>query len=181
MKSLKISLLVFLCPLSAFCQDITGLWTGTIYNDSTQQYHQYEVGISKENGRYTGYSHTWFMIDNKKYFGVKKLKVRVAANGKIIIEDGELLLNNYPVQPNKNVRQLNVLDMEQKSGDLVLNGLFETNRTKEFLPLTGKVSLTKRIGVSQSDLVLHLQNITKGETLSFVSETASSLVKNEKK
>ena len=181
MKLLKISLLVFLCPLSAFCQDITGLWTGTIYNDSTQQYHQYEIGISKENGRYTGYSHTWFVIDNKKYFGVKKLKVRIAANGKIIIEDGELLLNNYPVQPNRNVRQLNVLDMEQKGQDLVLKGPFETNRTKDFLPLTGTVVLTKKPGFSQSDLVPHLQHIAGGEALSFVAGTAGSLVKNEKK
>ncbi|RYY68128.1 MAG: hypothetical protein EOO13_13145 [Chitinophagaceae bacterium] len=133
MKFLKLMLLAFCCPLAALCQDITGLWTGTIFNDSTQQYHQYEVGITREKGKYTGFSHTWFMIGNTKYFGVKRIKVRIAADGKIIMEDGELMLNNYPVQPNKDVRQLNVLTLETTGTDIGLTGLFVTNRTKEFL------------------------------------------------
>lgn len=180
MKLMKLMLLAFCCPVSVFCQDITGLWTGTLYNDSTQQYHQYEIGISKENGKYTGFSHTWFMIDNKRYFGVKKLKVRIAGDGKIVIEDGDLLLNNYPVQPNKNVRQLNVLNLETNGNETAMNGPFVTNRTKEFSPLTGQVSLKKKSNISQSDLVPHLQNISKGQELSFISESAAPLVKNEK-
>jgi len=180
MKLIKLMLLAFCCPLAALCQDITGLWTGTLYNDSTRQYHQYEIGITKENGKYTGFSHTWFMIDNKKYFGVKKLKVRIAADGKVIVEDGELMLNNYPVQPNKNVRQLNILDLQTSGSETALSGPFVTNRTKEFLPLTGQISLKKKSNFSQSDLVPHLQHITNGQDLSFVSGSAAPLVKNRK-
>lgn len=180
MKLVKLMLLAFCCPVAAFCQDITGLWTGTLYNDSTQQYHQYEIGISKEKGKYTGFSHTWFMIGDKRYFGVKKLKIRIAGDGKIVIEDGELLLNNYPVPPNKNVRQLNILSMGTIEGQPALSGPFVTNRTKEFSPLTGEVSLKKKTGISQSDLLPHLQNINKGNDLGRVPEPAGALVKNEK-
>jgi hypothetical protein len=180
MKFFKLMLLAFCCPVAAYCQDITGLWTGTIYSDSTRQYHQYEVGITKENGKYTGFSHTWFMIDNKKYFGVKKLKVKIAADGKIIMEDGDLVLNNYPVQPNKDVRQLNILSIETKGTETLLTGPFVTNRTKAFLPLTGNVELRKKNNMAQSDLIPHLQNISKGQELSFISESAGIFVKNKK-
>ncbi|MBC7936846.1 MAG: hypothetical protein H7Y86_15975 [Rhizobacter sp.] len=180
MKLIKLMLLAFCCPFAALCQDITGLWAGTLYNDSTRQYHQYEIGITRENGKYTGFSHTWFMIDNKKYFGVKKLKVRIAGDGKIIIEDGELMLNNYPVQPNKNVRQLNILDLQTNGDEIALNGPFVTNRTKEFLPLTGQISLKKKSNFSQSDLVPHLQQISSGQDLSFISESTAPMVRNKK-
>jgi len=180
MKFFKLMLVASCCPLAAFCQDITGLWSGTIYNDSTQQYHQYEVGITREKGKYSAFSHTWFMIDNKKYFGVKKLKVRIAGDGKIVMEDGELMLNNYPVQPNKDVRQLNVLSIATNGSEQSLSGLFVTNRTKEFSPLTGKVQLKKKNNLAQSDLIPHLQNISKGEQLSFISPSAGDLVKNKK-
>jgi hypothetical protein len=63
-------LIIFLLPVQLFAQqatlantDITGLWKGTLYNDTTQQYNQYEVAISKEKGKLTGFSHTW-MINN---------------------------------------------------------------------------------------------------------------------
>lgn len=181
MKFIKLMAVAVCCPLIALCQDITGLWAGTLYNDSTQQYHQYEIGISKENGKYSGYSHTWFMIDGKKYFGVKKIKVRVASDGKIIAEDGELMLNNYPVQPNKDVKQLNILDFVNKGTELTLTGEFVTNRTKKFAPLTGRIQLKKKDSYVHSDLVPHLQSIMKGQELSFVSETAQSLVNNTSK
>lgn len=178
MKSIKLMLLAFCCPLVSLCQDITGLWTGTLYNDSTQQFHQYEIGISKEKGKYSGFSHTWFMIGDKKYYGVKKLKVRIASDGKIIIEDGELVLNNYPIAPNKDVRQLNILSLQTAGAELMLNGPFVTNRTKEFLPLTGSVTLKRKSNFNQSDLVPHLQNIMKGEQLTISAGPTTPLVKN---
>lgn len=179
MKSIKLVLIAFCFPLASMCQDITGLWQGTLYNDSTKQYHQYEIGISKEKGKYTGFSHTWFMIGDKKYYGVKKLKVRIASDGKIVMEDGELVANNYPIAPNKDVRQLNILDFEKAGTETMLKGPFVTNRTKEFLPLTGIVQLKKKHDVSQSDLVPHLQNIMKGEGLTIVNNPSAPLVKNK--
>ncbi len=180
MKLIRLLLVISFFHSSVFCQDITGLWTGTIYNDSSQQYYQYEIGIGKENGKYIGYSHTWFVIEGKKFYGVKKLKVKIASDGKIVIQDGELLLNNYSVKPNKDIRQLNILDFQKEANDEVLTGLFVTNRTKEFLPITGKINLKKTSFFTQSDLVLHLQLIGKGQELSFINSGAEPLVLNER-
>lgn len=169
--------LICLFPFSLFAQDITGLWKGTLYNDTTQQYYKYEIGISKEKGKYLGFSHTWFILEDKQYFGVKKVKIKVADDGKIIVEDDGLISNNYPVAPNKNVRQLNVLTLDANGEVMSLNGPFSTNRTKEYHSLTGSVSLQRKNDFWQSALVPHLQELGKENELSFVKEENENIAR----
>ncbi|MEO7446332.1 MAG: hypothetical protein ABIT96_13525 [Ferruginibacter sp.] len=157
MKKISFILVVLCCPVMVICQDITGLWAGTIKNDSTGLTHSYEIGIRKIKGKYTGFTHTWFSIGDKRYYGLKKVHVRIANDGKVIVVDDELIANNYPVSPNKNVRQLNVLSLSGSEENPTLSGPFVTNRTKEFLPLSGEITLVRRKDVAQSDLVVYLQ------------------------
>ena len=153
-----IPLMLALCfPIIAFCQDITGLWKGTMYNDSTQQSLQYEIVITEKNGKYTGYSHTWFLMDGKKYYGIKKINVRIAKDGKIVMQDAKLIEENYPILPDKHVYQLNVLDLATNTDETVLKGLFVTNRSKYYREFTGLISVKKVNPLSQSDLVQFLQ------------------------
>jgi len=140
-----------------FCQDITGLWKGTMFNDSTQQSLPYEIYISKDNGKYTGYSHSWFIIDGKQYYGIKKIKVRVAKDGKIIMQDAALVHNNYPAGPDKNVYQLNVLGFANRDNETILDGPFATNRTKDYKELTGHINIKKVNSFSESELLVYLQ------------------------
>ena len=169
--------LLFVFPSSIFGQDITGLWKGTLYNDTTQQFYKYEIGIGKEKGRYTGFSHTWFIVDDKQYFGVKKVKVKIADDGKVIVEDDGLIANNYPMAPNKNVRQLNVLTLDASGEVMSLSGPFSTNRTKEYHRLTGSVSLQRKNDFWQSALVPHLKELGKDQDLSFVKEESENLAR----
>jgi hypothetical protein len=157
MKYIISTLLVICIPIFVFCQDITGLWKGTMFNDSTQQSLEYEIFISKNKGKYTGFSHTWFLIDEKKYYGVKKINVRIAKDGKVILQDAELIGNNYPVLPYKDVLQLNVLDLANPGDDAKLDGLFVTNRTKFHKEITGHISVKKVSQFSQSDLLSYLE------------------------
>ena len=157
MKKIYLLIMALCCVCTVFCQDITGLWKGIMYNDSTHQQFDYEMVIRRENGKLSGYSHTWFLINEKKYYGVKKLKVKIARDGKIIVEDAELIANNYPVSINKYVRQLNVLDMLTREGQIILDGAFVTNRTKEFMELTGHINVKRENELSKSDLLDFLQ------------------------
>ena len=157
-----LQLIIVLCfPFAAFSQDITGLWKGTMFNNATNQFLDYELVINKEKGKYTGFSHTWFLINDVKYYGVKKIKVHIAKDGKVIIEDGELIANNYPIEPNKKVHQLNVLDLTNLDTEPVLDGLFVTNRTKEYKELTGYINIKRVNPLSQSDLIQFLQKNNK--------------------
>jgi hypothetical protein len=175
MRSSKV-LILLLCtlPLAVLAQnsdsyqkDITGLWTGTLFNDTTSQYSKYEVAISREKGKLVGFSHTYFIIDGKEYYGVKKVNVKKAPDGKIIIVDEELVLNNYPGLPAKYTRQLNVLTFNNADSAVVLSGPFVTNRTKQFHALTGSVHLTRNNGAWQSALWPHLQDLGKEKAFSY--------------
>lgn len=169
----QIIFLIFL-PFFIYAQektgngDLTGLWKGTLYNDTTHQYYRYEVAITENKGKLSGFSHTWFLLGDKRYFGLKKVKVKKANDGKIIIEDNGLITNNYPVEPAKNVRQLNVLTLTIADDRMILEGPFSTNATKQYSSLTGSINLSKKIDYWQSDLVPHLQELGLIANLSFV-------------
>ncbi len=164
---LLIILLILSNQLSA--QDITGLWKGVMYNDTTQLEYRYEIAISQEKGKLTGYSHTWFIMDDKQYFGVKTVKIR-KQGGKIIVEDAQLIADNYPIAPAKGVRQLNILDLEIKDSMMFLTGPFTTNNTKLYHAITGTIHLQRKNDFWQSALVPHLQELKLANSLSFVQE-----------
>ena len=164
MKPVIFILAVLCCPLFSFCQDITGLWKGTMYNDSTQQTLEYEIVISKVKGKYTAY-----YAGNTKYYGIKKLSVRIAKDGKIVMQDAKWLENNYPGEQSKHVIQLNVLDLAKNGEEFNMNGLFVTNRSRAYNSLTGRMSI-KKVNplVVQSELIKYLQINNTDENLTAV-------------
>ncbi len=164
--------------MAAFCQEITGLWTGTLYNDSSNQFYDYEIAISKENGKYVGFSQTLFLIENRSYFGLKKVKVRIAPNGKVVLEDGELVLNNYPQQPTKAVRQLNILTLQTEKGNETLSGVFVTNRTKKYAALTGSVKLKKKASLTNSEFTSYYENILRGAEFTYVPTQEQTIARD---
>lgn len=153
-------------------QDVTGLWKGFMYNDTTQQNYRYEIAISEEKGKLVGYSHTYFILDDKEYHGVKKLKIRRDGDD-IITEDIDLIVHNYPIAPNKGVHQLNSLILKIKDTVMILSGAYKTNRTRNFHPVTGYVHVERKKDYSQSALVPHLQELNLAKKLSFLKEDAS--------
>src|SRR6187399_446488 len=153
-RFILIYIMIILTPSLLEAQDITGLWKGTLYNDTTKLTLSYEIGISEENGKLSGFSHTWFIMDNKQYFGLKKVRIK-RSKGKILVEDVSLIAHNYPVEPAKGVRQLNVLTLTVKDSVMELSGPYSTNRTKTYSPLTGHVSLQRKNDYWQSSLVPH--------------------------
>jgi len=60
-------LLCFSLKLSAQQEaDITGLWRGFMYNDTTRLNYRYEIAISENGkGKLIAYSHTYFIVNDK--------------------------------------------------------------------------------------------------------------------
>jgi archaellum component FlaF (FlaF/FlaG flagellin family) len=163
-------LFCILFPLQLFAQDITGLWKGVVYNDTTQKTLRYEIAISQQGKKLTGYSYTFFIYEDKVYQGLKKVKIK-KVDDKIIIEDDGLIAHNYPIPPNKGVRQLNVLTLSIEDSVMRMTGPFTTNRTKEFHRLTGSVEVKRRNDFyKQSALIPHLEELGLAKNLSFIQE-----------
>lgn len=164
---MRIYLLLLLLPLKLFSQDIEGVWTGTIYNDTTRKYIPYEIAISENKGKLSGYSHTIFTGENNtQETGVKSLRVK-KKGGKILIEDDELIFNNYAEPPPKGVKQYSVLNITSGPSGVYLVGVFNTNRTKEYASLTGTINLQKKEKVNESKLIPRLNELNLSNTLSF--------------
>lgn len=105
LSNILLLLLLFLSPILIFAQstadielDVTGLWKGALYNDTTQKYLYYEIAITEDKGKLSGFSYTLFDIDGKKELGVKRIKINRKEN-ELTIEDVELISNNYSAPP----------------------------------------------------------------------------------
>lgn len=146
---------------------MTGLWTGLMFNDTTELNYRYEIAISEKNGKLIGYSQTFFILDGKEYYGVKKLKITIDGD-KVIAQDLKLLDNNYPIKPPKGVYMLSVLNFELKNTVMILSGIFETNRTRIYSHNTGYIHVEKKIDIKQSPLVKQLEKMGLAGELSFV-------------
>ena len=167
---MKAFLILFLFPLKIFAQDITGVWTGTLYNDTTKRFVPYEITISEEKGRLTGYSHTTWKPDNVDdvvNIGLKAIKLK-RRNNTLYVEDEKWLYNNYPEPPPKGVKQYSVLDIQTGDAGMVMSGPFNTNRTKEYAPATGTIRLTKKNDFSATQIIPKLKELNLLNTLSFL-------------
>lgn len=162
----KIILIFLLLPLKLLSQDITGVWTGTIYNDTTQKYIPYEIAINEEKGKLGGYSHSIFIEEGVKRIIVKSVKIK-AKDNKFFVEDEEWVYKNFSESAPKRVKQLDVLTLSIHDSVMVLSGPFNTNRTKEYLPTTGSVQLSRKKDFKQSEIIPKLEELNLSKNLSF--------------
>lgn len=161
---MKYLLLLLLLPLKLCAQDFTGLWRGSLYNDTTELTLPYEIAISSNKGKLSGYSYTTFLINGKEYTGLKSIKLKVK-NDKLLIEDLDLIYNNYPEAPPKGVRMYSVLNVNVTSDSMVLSGLWNTNRTREYLSATGSLHLKRTFEHKDSKLLAKLNSNDIGHSL----------------
>ncbi len=167
-------LLLCLFSGSIQAQDITGLWKGTLYNDTTGKTLRYEIGISQEKGKLTGFSHTFFIIDDQQYFGLKRIKIKKKGD-KYIIEDVNLITNNYPVKPPKGVHQVSILELTIQDSIMLLTGPFYSTRNRDFHSVTGKVQVQRKNDFRQSALVPHLTELGLADEARFIPAETTAM------
>ena len=78
---MKAILLFFCFPLSTFAQDVTGIWTGSLYTQGNEL--PYELVISQAGDKFSGYSLTTFSFDGILNTGLKSMKIK-NKNGKVL-------------------------------------------------------------------------------------------------
>ena len=177
---MKFLFLIFLFPLQLFAQDISGVWIGNLYNDTTKQYIQYELAINDFNGKLGGYSYTIFIIDSIKNVGVKSVKIK-KQNAQFLVEDEKLIFNNYPEPPAKGVKTFSNLSFYETDSTQVLSGSWNTNRTREYNSLTGTIFLEKKKKIKETLIVPKLDEMGLLSKLSFIpSGFVSSKIEKEK-
>ena len=165
---MKTLIILFLFPLNLIAQDITGIWTGFI--QTTGNKLPYELVISEQKDKLTGYSLTVFIFDGVENIGVKSIKLK-NKNGSVSIEDNELVYNNYTTPP-KRVQLLGRLSLKINDSVSTLNGSFTTRsldfREQETNPFSGTIYLQKQNNFTQTKLIAKLDELQLLNTISFI-------------
>jgi len=159
MKNL-IAAIILLLSLKSQAQVVSGLYSGTLFNDTTKMVQKYEVALSEYRGKITGYSYTTFIVNDTFYYGIRSVSA-IKKDGNLIIEDEKMLANNFPESPAKKVRRISTIPLSEINTDTItsLKGRWQTTKTKEYYSVPGSVDLNRDSDSSQSALIGHLREL----------------------
>ena len=151
-------LLLFFISINSSAQDISGLYSGTLTNDSLKMIQNYELALSEYKGKITGFSYITFVANDTFYYGIKRIKA-TRVNGELVVEDVQMLMNNYPQKADKGVHLVNRIPLPNADTITNLNGKWETTKTKKFYAISGDMSLRKDDDSTHSPLIAHLKEL----------------------
>ena len=181
-------LFFILIPTALKAQTVSGLYSGTLFNDTTKQLQQYQLALSEYRGKITGYSYTTFTANDTFYYGIRRIKAQIK-DDQLIVEDDKMIVNNFPESPAKGVKRISVIPISNGVDTLrSLSGRWQTNRTKTYYAVPGSVDLKRDNDSSQSTLIGHLKELgiistavyqTEKETL--LTEATPSIKTNSPK
>src|SRR5688572_9300734 len=168
MKNLKTFLLLFFFPLFGFAQSLNGVYTGVLSNDSTtvRRDQSFEMALTEYNGKVYGYAYSTFIVNDTLYYIVKRVKGKV--EGDICeVEDDEVISHNFPQKPEKKVFVTYTLRRNVSDSIWKLDGNWQTNLTKKYYAISGKVETKEEKDLSKSKLYEHLGDLDLQKTLAF--------------
>ena len=158
MKNL-IPVFLLLIALPCAAQKIGGFYKGTLYNDSTKMTQNYELALTEYRGKIMGYSYVTFVSNDTFYYGIRKIKAKIADHS-LIVEDDKIIANNFPEAPAKHVNRIVTIPMKDQEDSLVsINGKWRTNQTKIYYSVAGSVEAVRSKDSSGSALFAHLKEL----------------------
>jgi hypothetical protein len=169
----------YVFPFYCFSQDLAGVYTGRLYNDTTKEYIPFELAIDNSKGKTEGFSHTTFVSESGNNVGVKQVKIKIK-NDEVTFEDEKFVYNNFPEPPPKGVKMFASLNISNRNGIPVLTGTWKTNATKEYRPLTGTVMLEKKKEPQSTPLVKKLEDLGLARYLEFLTDNSNTIAANNK-
>ena len=153
---MKALIIFFVLPLRLLSQDLSGIWTG--YMETRGNNLQFELLVSDGNGKITGYALTVFTINGIDNIGIKSIKLK-KKDGYLIIEDDELVYNNYATPP-KRIKQISTLKADVSSK--TMSGDFRT-RSLDFrsqdISYTGTIILKRQNDNARTTLIKKLDEL----------------------
>ncbi|HEX2609106.1 MAG TPA: hypothetical protein VHK91_17105 [Flavisolibacter sp.] len=157
MKNLLL-LILSAVSFSASAQVVSGLYSGTLVNDSTKNVQRYELALSEYRDKITGYSYTTFVRNDTFYYSIKSVKA-TRENGQLKVEDDKMILNNFPQRPDKGVHQINYIQLTNEDTLRTANGKWQTTKTRIYYSIGGDVAMHLDNDSTRSSLIGHLKEL----------------------
>lgn len=160
--------LLLTCPCLFAQKALTGLWTGTLNNDSTtiRNDQSFEIALTQYRDKVYGYTRNSFIVNDTLYYIVKRVKGKVEGNICEVTDD-EILSYNFRGRIDKGVKVSYTFRMNEADSSWQLAGDWKTNRTKRFYSLSGTAELKEEKNLDNSKLFPHLQELKQGKDMEF--------------
>lgn len=170
-KSFSLTVLVLLSPLYFFAQSLTGLWTGSLSNDSNsvRKEQSFEIALTEYKGKVYGYSRSEFIVNDTLYYIMKRVKGTI--EGDICeVTDDEIISYNFRGKLDKGIKVTSTFRRNQNDSTWYLEGSWKTNATKKYYAVTGKVNLAEEKDLSASKIFPHLEELNLANNVAFYKE-----------
>jgi len=143
-------------PFLIYSQNIHGIWSGTMVNDTLKVTQNFEIGLSEYRGKITGYTYQTYIIRDTFYYSVKRIRAE-RKDGFLVVEDVERVGDNFPENAARKVRMTSKFPLINDSTIDFTNGHWSTNQTKVYYSVGGGIQLQELQDEKQSELLSHLQ------------------------
>ena len=169
MKALKLFFLLLLAPLVFHAQkSLTGLWIGTLSNDSTtvRKDQSFEIVLTQYKDKVYGYSRSTFIVNDTLYYVLKRVKGTI--DGEICeIKDDEIVSYNFRGRIDKGIKVTTTFRRNLQDSAWYLAGEWKTNKTKKFYSISGKVALKEETNFEKSKIFPHLEELRVDKEIEF--------------
>src|SRR5688572_4875872 len=106
MKSVRLLILLFFIPVTFHAQKtLTGLWTGSMSNDSVtvRKDQSFEIVLTQYKQKVYGYSRATFIVNDTLYYIVKRVKGTI--EGDVCeVKDDEIISFNFRGKLDKGIK-----------------------------------------------------------------------------
>ncbi|TMI62417.1 MAG: hypothetical protein E6H07_13435 [Bacteroidetes bacterium] len=154
-----------LFPLWIFAQSLAGVWTGYIKTPGSQL--PYELAISENNEKTSGYSLIIYDKEGFDNIGIKTAKITVGKK-EIRVEDGELIYENFNTVAIR-TKLYGFLTIQKKDTVWTLSGIFKTRSIdfRDTRNYNGEVYLQKSSKATSPKILSSLDELNLLHNLAF--------------
>ena len=175
MKPLKLLVFLLVIPLVFHAQKtLTGLWTGTLSNDSStvRKNQTFEIALTEYRGKVYGYSRMNFFVNDTLYYIVKRVKGNVE-DDVCEVKDDEIITHNFPRNPDKGVKLISTFRRSLQDSIWRLDGDWKTTESKRhrYYSISGKISLKSEADITKSKIFPHLEELNLADDVAFYKES----------
>jgi hypothetical protein len=171
MKTCRLALFFLFIPFTMLGQTLTGLWTGTVSNDSNtvRKDQSFEIVLTQYKDKVYGYSRNEFIVNDTLYYIVKRVKGTI--EGDICeVKDDDIISYNFRGRLDKGVKVITTFRLDHQDSMWKMSGEWHTNKTKKFYSVSGKADLKEEKDLAKSRLFPHLEELKLADDVEVYKE-----------
>lgn len=169
--SFWLTIFLLLTPLFFHAQSLTGLWVGSLHNDSStvRKDQSFEIALTEYKGKVYGYSRSEFIVNDTLYYIMKRVKGTI--EGDICeVTDDEIISYNFRGKLDKGIKVTSTFRRNKNDSTWYLDGTWKTNANRKYYSVSGKVKLEEEKDLTASKIFPHLEELKKADDVAFYKE-----------